>query len=102
MTTNSTTSTEQLTIVADIYLYFDGLFERDDIDGDTLFASSYLRGLISLVATEYGDESQAISSALIEGVTQKIILAKTELAPQDYAIVNNFWLGMQKNVHLGN
>jgi hypothetical protein len=100
MTNNSATPAEQLTIVADIYLYFDGLFEQDDIDSDTLFASSYLRGLISLVATEFGDESQVISSDLIEGVTQKIILAKTELAPQDYAIVNNFWLAMQKNVSL--
>ncbi len=98
MTKNSTIPTEQLTIVADIYLYFDGLFELDDIDSDTLFASSYLRGLISLVATEFGDESQAISADLIDGVTEKIILAKTELAPQDYAIVNNFWLAMQKNI----
>ncbi|MEY8201026.1 MAG: YfcL family protein [Colwellia sp.] len=97
-TTTSTSSTKQLTIVADIYLYFDGLFELDDTDSDTLFASSYLRGLISLVATEFGDESQAISAPLIEGVTQKIIQAKSELAPQDYAIVNNFWLDIQKNV----
>ncbi|KGJ93195.1 YfcL family protein [Colwellia psychrerythraea] len=98
MTKNSTMPTEQLTIVADIYLYFDGLFELDDIDSDTLFASSYLRGLISLVATEFGDESQAISADLIDGVSEKIILAKTELAPQDYAIVNNFWLAIQQNV----
>ncbi len=100
MTKNSNTSTKPLTIVADIYLYFDGLFELDDTDSDTLFASSYLRGLISLVATEFGDESQAISVPLIEGVSQKIIQSKAELAPQDYAIVSNFWLEIQQRVAL--
>lgn len=88
----------QLTTVADFYQYLDSLFELDDTDSNTLFASGYLRGFISLVASEFGDESQAISSTLIEGISQKIIQAKAELSPQDYAIVTNFWLDTQKRV----
>lgn len=102
MTSNSSTSTsvtKQLITVADFYQYLDALFDLD-ADSDTLFAGSYLRGFISLVATEYGDESQVISTALLEGITAKVNQAKVELSPQDYAIVMNFWLGLQQQVVL--
>ncbi|KGJ96374.1 YfcL family protein [Colwellia psychrerythraea] len=99
MPANSNTPAQTLTSVADFYQYLDDLFEKD-IDSDTLFASGYLRGFLSLVATEFGDENQAISVALIDGVNQKISQAKTELSPQDHAIVTNFWLDTQKKIAL--
>lgn len=95
-TSSSTHSSEQLTTIADFYLYLDGLFELDYADSDTLFSGGYLRGLFSLVATEFGDESQAITSALVAGVNEKLTQAKTELSPQDHAIVTNFWLEIQQ------
>jgi len=97
--TSSNNSSKQLTTVDELYQYLDTLFEQDS-DSDTLFAGGYLRGFISLVATEYGDESQVISVELIEGVTQKLSQAKAELSPQDHAIVTNFWLMTQKKVTL--
>ncbi|HCM48226.1 MAG TPA: hypothetical protein DIS98_12220 [Colwellia sp.] len=93
----STLSNKQLTTVADFYQYLDGLFELDDTDSDTLFASGYMRGFLSLVATEFGDENQLVSADLIKAVTQKAMQAKAELSPQDYAIVSNFWLEIQSN-----
>lgn len=95
----SNISTKKLTTVAELYLYLDALFELD-ADSDTLFAGSYLRGFISLVATDYGDENQIISSQLIKGVTAKAGQSKIELSPQDYAIVTNFWLELQQRVAL--
>jgi len=97
--TSSNNSSKQLTTVDELYQYLDTLFEQDS-DSDTLFAGGYLRGFISLVATEYGDESQVISVELIDGVTQKLSQAKAELSPQDHAIVSNFWLMTQKKVTL--
>ena len=96
---NLNSSCRQLTTVHKIYQYLDDLFEQDT-DSDTLFAGGYLRGFISLVATEYGDESQAISVGLIDGVSQKLTQAKAELTPQDHAIVSNFWLDIQKSLSL--
>ena len=95
--TNNTTVT--LTTVNELYQYLDSLFNQD-IDNDTLFAGGYLRGFISLVATEFGDEAQLLSSALIEGVSEKLIQSKSELSPQDHAIVNNFWLDIQTYMQL--
>ncbi|PKI18074.1 YfcL family protein [Colwellia sp. 12G3] len=95
-TSNTKNSNKNLTTVADFYQYLDGLFELDDTDSDTLFASGYMRGFLSLVATEFGDENQLVSADLIKAVTQKSMQAKVELSPQDYAIVTNFWLDIQK------
>jgi len=97
MTNNQENSAKPLTTVAELYQYLDNLFEQD-IDSDTLFAGGYLRGFISLVATEFGDESQAISAVLVEGVSQQLAQAKAELSPQDHAIVTNFWLLIQQKV----
>jgi hypothetical protein len=80
--------------VVDFYDYLDALFDLES-DSDTLFAGGYLRGFISLVATEFGDESQLISQPLLLGVSDKVTQAKTELSPQDHAIVTNFWIQIQ-------
>ena len=85
---------KELITLNDIYQYLDDLFEQD-VDGDTLFASGYLRGFISLSATSFGDEQQLISSPLITLISDKLTQAKTELSPQDHAIVQNFWLALQ-------
>lgn len=84
-----------ITTLEQLYQYLDSLFEQD-VDSDTLFASGYLRGFIALAATDFGDEKQVLSTQLVETVSNKIILAKTELSPQDSVIVGNFWLGLQK------
>ncbi|TMM42479.1 YfcL family protein [Colwellia ponticola] len=100
--TNESTAdiaTKPLITVADFYHYLDALFELDS-DSDTLFAGGYLRGFFSLVATDFGDESQVISAALVEAVTEKAKQAKLELSPQDYAIVTNFWLATQQRIVL--
>ena len=78
-----------------IYQYLDSLFEQD-VDDDALFASSYIRGFISLSAAEFGDEKQPITSALVECVSNHLTQAKSELSPQDAAIVSNFWLTLQQ------
>jgi hypothetical protein len=84
--------------VADLYQYLDSLFDNEN-DSDTLFAGGYLRGFISLVATDFGDESQLISQALVTGVSEKVNQSKTELSPQDLVIVTNFWLKIQECVN---
>ncbi len=84
-----------ITTVADLYQYLDSLFDQD-VDSDTLFASSYLRGFISLSATDFGDEQQAICPALLLAINHQLSQAKTELCPQDNAIVQNFWLSLQQ------
>ena len=84
--------------VSDLYQYLDGLFDHE-VDGDTLFASGYLRGFIALAATDGGDEQQTISTLLIDSVTEKLAKAKSELSPQDNVIVQNFWLSLQQKIN---
>lgn len=86
-----------MNILSEIYQYLDDLFD-ENTDADTLFASGYLRGLISLSATDFGDEQQIISPALIQMVTAKLSQTKTELSPQDFTIVHNFWLILQSKL----
>jgi len=81
--------------VNELYQYLDSLFEQD-VDSDALFASGYLRGFISLSAADFGDEHQLISTSLINLISAKLVQAKTELNPQDNAIVQNFWLDLQR------
>ncbi len=81
---------KELNTVSELYQYLDNLFDQD-VDSDTLFASGYLRGFISLSATSFGDEQQLISTRLIEVISAKLALAKTELSPKDSVIVQNFW-----------
>lgn len=86
--------TTSIRTVGELYQYLDSLFEQN-LDGDTLFASGYLRGFISLSATDFGDEQQLISSQLLEKISQSLLAAKQELSPQDHTIVQNFWLALQ-------
>lgn len=88
---------KNLHTVADVYQHLDGLFDQE-VDSDTLFASGYLRGLFSSAVSEFEDEKQEISTAIIQGVSDKLTKAKTELSPQDNAIVQNFWLVLQKGM----
>ena len=88
---------EKINTVSDLYQYLDNLFD-EDVDSDTLFASGYLRGFISLAATDTGDEHQSISSDLITNISNKLIEARSELSPQDNAIVQNFWANLQSNM----
>lgn len=94
---NDKNSKQALKTVADLYHALDDLFEQDS-DSDTLFAGGYIRGLSSLVATDFGDENQLLSADLIEAITLKINSAKSELSPQDFAIVKNFWLVIQGDI----
>lgn len=82
--------------LTNLYQYFDQLVEND-VDADTLFASSYIRGFIAVEAVNFGDDNQILSSKLYHSITDKMHQAKTELTPQDGAIVGNFWLSLQAN-----
>jgi len=86
---------KKINTVNEIYQYLDSLFDQD-VNSDILFASGYLRGFISVSATDFGDEHQQISPKLIALISEKLRQAKVELSPQDYAIVKNFWLDLQK------
>ncbi|MGV2871852.1 YfcL family protein [Colwellia sp. E150_009] len=88
---------KKLSTLNEVYHYLDSLFEQN-VDSDTLFASGYLRGFISLAANDGDDEQQVISAPLIECVSNKLAGAKTELSPQDNVIVQNFWLSLQQKI----
>ncbi|NQZ24545.1 MAG: YfcL family protein [Colwellia sp.] len=81
--------------IAELYLYLDSLFDQDNSD-DQLFASSYLRGFISISVIEFGDESQALSPALATSIDEKLQAARTELSPQDRQIVQDYWLELKE------
>jgi len=81
--------------IAELYLYLDSLFDLDNSD-DQLFASSYLRGFISISVIEFGDESQALSPALASSIDEKLQAARTELSPQDRQIVQDYWLELKE------
>lgn len=76
--------------LAELYQYLDDLVCQD-VSSDELFASSYLRGFISLAASEFGDESQLLVKPLAEDISKRVDEAKTELTPADRVIVNNYW-----------
>jgi hypothetical protein len=83
--------------LVELYQYFDELVEQE-ADSDILFASSYIRGFIALVSSQFGDENQSLSAELFECVSKELSNAKTELTPQDGVIVNNYWLNLQKDL----
>ncbi|RHW75576.1 YfcL family protein [Colwellia sp. RSH04] len=90
-------TTLDITTVENLYNYLDGLFEQN-IDDDSLFASGYIRGFISLAASDYGDEQQVISEALVNAIGLGLQQAKKELTPQDSVIVQNFWQQLQSKL----
>jgi hypothetical protein len=81
----------QLENLSALYLYLDNLVIQD-VNDDELFASSYIRGFISLASGQYGDESQALTPMLSNDISEKIKKARTELTPQDREIVKQYWL----------
>ncbi|SES82849.1 YfcL family protein [Thalassotalea agarivorans] len=74
----------------DFYQFLDDVVESN-ADADDLFASSYIRGFVSLHAAAFGDESQPLSQALASKVSEELVNAKNELTPQDQAIVAAYW-----------
>lgn len=73
-----------------LYQYFDQLVEQES-HADILFASSYLRGFITLAASEFGDDQQPLTQLLAEQVSEQLLQARTELTPADRTIVNDYW-----------
>ena len=63
---------------------------------DELFASSYIRGFITLAAAEYGDDSQSLTKVLGDDISEQIQSAKSELTPQDQYIIKQYWQELQK------
>lgn len=76
--------------LSELYHFFDQLAEQD-ASSDDLFASSYIRGFIALSASEFGDETQQISTALIEHVSANMQASRAELSPNDREIVKTYW-----------
>ena len=88
---------EKLKTISDFYYYLDNLFDQD-VDSDTLFASGYIRGFISVAAATGGDEEQLITPLLIDNISKRLADAKNELSPQDNVIVQNFWVVLQQAI----
>ncbi|TPH19207.1 YfcL family protein [Litorilituus lipolyticus] len=84
----------KIATVESLYHYLDSLFDQE-VDDDTLFASGYIRGFISLAASQFGDEQQSISEELVNAIAKELHEAKKELSPQDSVIVQNFWQQLQ-------
>ncbi|MFT5759613.1 MAG: hypothetical protein ACI9LM_004380 [Alteromonadaceae bacterium] len=63
---------------------------------DELFATSYIRGFISFAAAEYGDDSQVLTKALADDISEQIQSAKSELTPQDQYIIKQYWQELKK------
>jgi hypothetical protein len=78
-----------------LYQFLDSLFDQS-VSDDDLFASSYLRGFISLSASDFGNESQVLSPALASSIDEKLQAARTELSPQDRKIVQDYWLMLKQ------
>ncbi|WP_206484500.1 YfcL family protein [Thalassotalea sp. G2M2-11] len=81
--------------ITQLYQYFDDLVSQE-CSNDELFASSYLRGFISLAASQFGDDSQLLTKALAEDVDDKLHAARTELSPEDRTVVNQYWQNLQQ------
>lgn len=80
--------------LVDLYQYFDQLVAQSN-EQDILFASSYIRGFIALEAVNFGDENQLLTQQLYQIVSDKMKQAKSELTPQDQAIVQNFYIELK-------
>ncbi|MGB1199742.1 MAG: YfcL family protein [Thalassotalea sp.] len=85
----------QFESLTQLYQYLDDLV-ANDASSDDLFASSYLRGFISLAASQFGDESQVLTVALADDISEKMQAARTELTPADRVIVQNYWAELSK------
>ncbi len=79
-----------------LYHYLDDLVTQD-VSEDELFASSYIRGFISLASSKYGDETQLLTQQLSNDINEMIKKARTELTPQDREIVKQYWSMLDTN-----
>jgi len=79
-----------------LYQYFDDLCLKENNE-DELFASSYIRGFIALLASQYGDETQPLSKALSNDISEKLTTSRSELTPQDQQIISNYWSELKLN-----
>lgn len=86
----------QLENLSALYAFFDNLVD-EDVDADILFASSYLRGFISLAASNFGDEQQLLSQPLYDDITNRLYESRSELTPNDRKIVNDYWADLKVN-----
>ena len=75
--------------IDEIYQAFDQLVESDD--ADLLFASSYLRGFISLCCAQVDAVTSTLTPALASDIEQQLTAAKNELNPHDQSLVSDFW-----------
>jgi len=82
--------------LAELYQHFDDLVSKE-VSSDELFASSYLRGFISLLSSEYGDDSQLLTYQLAGQVSQKLAESRSELNPADRNLINDYWSKVKQN-----
>lgn len=76
--------------LSQLYQHFDELCLKENND-DELFASSYIRGFIALAASQFGDETQLLSTDFGNDISVKLTDARSELTPQDQQIISNYW-----------
>lgn len=76
--------------LSQLYQHFDDLCLKENND-DELFASSYIRGFIALSASQFGDETQVLSTEFANDITVRLTDARSELTPQDQQIISNYW-----------
>mgnify|MGYP000456266067 CR=1 FL=1 len=75
--------------INDLFDYFDTLVSDDN--DDLMFASSYIRGFVTLVAGKYGDFEQRFSRELAGDIFLQMRSARSELSPADQTLVFEFW-----------
>jgi len=80
--------------LSQLYQHFDDLCLKENND-DELFASSYIRGFIALSASQFGDETQLLSTEFAKDISSKLTDARSELSPQDQQIISNYWADLK-------
>jgi hypothetical protein len=60
-------------------------------DDDQLFASGYLQGHFAVVLSQLEAETEQNSQALADRMQLCLATAKTELAPDDFVLVQEAW-----------
>lgn len=76
--------------IEDLFTYFDNLVESGS--DDELFASSYIKGFVSL--HDERKSGQILATDFHQLIAGELANSKSELTPQDYRIVSNFWLSL--------
>lgn len=79
-----------------IFMLIDALVETGS--DDTLFATGYLRGHISLAAADCEQENIDDINALKLRVASSLKANANELNPADQVLVSNCWLALQQQM----